>query len=75
MLTIQSHVATIGGYIKPSIHDNETIECAVLNSLSFSLEKHNNLFYYRGKRVYIKAQQWDKDTGVLSIIFEGDSIH
>ena len=70
MLTIQSHVATIGGYIKPSIHDNDTKECARLNSMSFSLEKHNGVFYYRGKQVYIKRQLWNKNTGELGILFE-----
>ena len=73
---IQSQQATIGGYLIPHVHDNESKECAILNSMSYSLERHLATYYYRGVPVKWLNTKWNKDTGELAITFDyinGDS--
>jgi hypothetical protein len=74
MITVQSHEATVNGYIKPGIHMSDCWANAVKNSISnFNLSQYHDdekgivYIYYRGAR--LKVVDWDRENGVLTLDF------
>ncbi len=74
MITVQSHDATVNGYIKPRIHMSDCWANAVKNSISnFNLSQYHDdekgivYIYYRGAR--LQVVDWDRENGVLTLDF------
>ena len=71
---IQSHIATIGGYIKQGAYISDTKECAILNSMGFSLTRYDITdgdldfkYIYNLQEVKVNEISWDRKTGVLKL--------
>jgi len=66
-INIKSKFYTLAGYIKPSIPMNDTAECAILNSMTYSLERYKDNYYWHGEKVTVNKQLFNKDSGILSV--------
>lgn len=71
---IQSHIATIGGYIKQGALISDNKECAILNSMGFALTRYDQTggdldfkHIYNLQEVEVKEISWDSKTGVLKL--------
>ena len=71
---IQSHIASIGGYIKQGAHISDNKECAILNSMGYSLTRYDQSdgdldfkYIYNLQEVEVEQVSWDKKTGVLRL--------